>query len=120
MKTDWERQRDADKLKRQQDFHDRSFWFMLVMMVFLVATCSGCVQLTEFEKADRLAHDRDVWELCVMVYDEANIPMIRREQGASRIKQRVGSNREVGRLRNDIRMNSCRTIYKQIVKRSGR
>ena len=46
---------DDDKLKRQQDFHDRSFWFMLVMMVFLVVNCEGCssTPLTEDQQYER-------------------------------------------------------------------
>jgi len=45
---------DDEELRRKQEFHDRSFWFGLIMMVCLVATCSGCAgTLTEDQKYER-------------------------------------------------------------------
>ena len=112
---------DDDELKRQQQNHDAGFWLMLLVMVVLVFSCEGCATpLTEYEKADRLAHDRDVWALCVLVYDKSDKPMRTEDVTATRLKMRKGSGQEVRRLRDNIRVNSCRTIYKQIVKQSGR
>lgn len=84
------------------------FW----VLVFMAMTGCATVPMTDYERDAKLATDLDVYAVCEAVYEYRLVPMTHINHTHSKHRAPYGKARDMANLRDDIRTNNCRAIYR--------